>query len=143
MSCTEEHVREEIAKAFTQESSLRIVIATVAFAMGIDCHSVREVIHLGPPTDIESNVQETGRAGRDGLLSLALLLLKPGYKRHSENSMLDYSVNTLDCRRDKLFRHFDNYTHVDMGSCLCCDVCARSCVCGDCRLKHSHFVFIG
>ena len=83
MSCTEEHVKEEITRAFTQESSLRIVIATVAFGMGINCHSVREVIHLGPPTDIESYVQETGRAGRDGLPSLALLLLKPGYKRHS------------------------------------------------------------
>ena len=74
MSCTEESVKEVVLKRFTQESNLRIVVATVAFGMGIDCHDVRQLIHLGPPIDIEAYVQETGRAGRDGSPALALLL---------------------------------------------------------------------
>ncbi len=52
-SCTDPVVKEEIIQSFTctKESRLRIVIATVAFGMGIDCHDVREVIHLGAPND--------------------------------------------------------------------------------------------
>ena len=40
MSCTEQTVKEEVLKKFTQESNLRIVVATVAFGMGVDCHNV-------------------------------------------------------------------------------------------------------
>ena len=143
MSCTEEFVKEEIIKAFTHNTNLRIIAATIAFGMGIDCFGVREIIHLDLPDDIESYVQETGRAGRDGSPALALLLLKPGANRHAERSIVDYSLNSTECRRDVLFRNFDRYVHVDMGKCLCCDVCAKSCVCNSCHIKHASFVFIG
>ena len=143
MSCTEEVVKEEIIKSFTQNTKLRIVAATVAFGMGVHCFGVREVIHLGPPDDAESYVQETGRAGRDGAPALALLLLKPGASRHVEHSIMEYATNSSECRRDNLFKHFDRYTHIDMGRCLCCDVCAKSCSCGMCDSKYSSFVFIG
>ena len=76
MSCTDPVVKENIVSLFTTESTLRIVIATVAFGMGIDCHDIRQVIHFGPSSGIESYVQETGRAGRDNLSSLAVLIKK-------------------------------------------------------------------
>ncbi len=144
VSCTEEVVKDEILETFTaSNSTLRVIVATCAFGMGVDCPGVRNVIHLGPPSDVESYVQETGRAGRDGQPSLALLLLTPRTHRHTEKTMIDYATNSSECRQDVLFNDFDKYTHVDMGSCLCCDVCAQSCVCGSCDTKHSPFLFIG
>ena len=110
---------------------------------GIDCSTVREVIHLGPPIDTESYVQETGRAGRDGLPSLALLLLEPGLNRHSDTSMLRYMENCTKCRRDVLFGKFDMYSHISMGRCLCCDICAKSCVYDNCSANHQSFLFVG
>ena len=147
MSCTEERVKEEIVQIFTKETSgLRVVIATVAFGMGIDSPSVRQVIHLGPPTDLESYVQETGRAGRDGQPSLALLLQRSGGAKHAERSMIDYTSNSTDCRRKVLFQNFDNFSPLDtINSCSCCDICAKVCSCGDCEcnLDRASFVLIG
>ena len=106
MSCTEEVVKEEIIKAFTQNTKLCIVAATIAFGMGVHCYGVREVIHLGPPDDTESYVQETGRAGRDGAPALTLLLLKVGANRNVEHSIMEYATNSSECRRDTLFKQY-------------------------------------
>ena len=55
------------------QSSLRVVIATVAFGMGIDCAAIRQVVHLGAPDDVEAYIQDTCRAGRDGQNLIAAL----------------------------------------------------------------------
>ncbi len=72
--CTHETVKNKIISQFTQPSSnLRIVIATIAFGMGINCSDVRHVIRWGVPVDAEMYVQECGRAGRDDELSCATI----------------------------------------------------------------------
>ena len=53
MSCTEPAVKEEIICAFTRQSTLRVVIATVSFGIGIDCPDIRQVIHVGSLSDME------------------------------------------------------------------------------------------
>ena len=54
LSCTEQVVEEEIIRSFTQESNLRVVVATVAFGMGVNCAGIRQVIHFDTPSDLES-----------------------------------------------------------------------------------------
>ncbi len=70
-------MKKKIVEQFSIESPLRVVIATIAFGMGMNCRDIRQIIHLGIPQDAESYVQESGRAGRDGKQSIAVILKKP------------------------------------------------------------------
>ena len=69
-------VRHDVEERFTNET-LDVVVATVAFGMGIDRSNVRLVVHANVPKSIEAYQQETGRAGRDGLPAECLLLYAP------------------------------------------------------------------
>ena len=75
-SCTDDPVKDQIITSFTKSQTLRLVCATVAFGVGLDCPDVHVVVHLGMPEDIEAYIQETGCAGQDGLPTEASLLNK-------------------------------------------------------------------
>ena len=143
MSCTDEFIKDQIERLFVMESPLRVVVATTAFGLGIDCPDVHHVINFGLPSDIESYVQETGRAGRDTQPSLATLVKKTNSARFVEKQMTDYANNQSACRRDMLFSYFDGYRHSFQGPlCLCCDICLKSCTCTQCSQHHSSFTLI-
>ena len=93
---------------------MRVVVATVAFGMGIDCFNVCQVIHYGFPSDVESYVQETGRAGRNGNLAIATLVKKSRAGEKRDKTFLKYASNCTVCRRDTLFSCFD-----ELSSHLC------------------------
>ena len=142
-SCIDDDVKSQIIQSFCSVSPLRIVCATVAFGMGLDCPDVQQVMHLGVPDNVESYIQETGRGGRDGEPTLATLLAVNRHNQHRERSMVKYQQNTSVCRRDMLFQDTDNYEHVDLGTkCLYCDICARNCACRSCVKNHKMFVFL-
>ena len=67
-------MREKVLSSFTTScNTLRLLITTTAFGMGVDCRDIRYIVHWGVPSDVEQYVQETGRAGRDGLQAQAIL----------------------------------------------------------------------
>ena len=106
-SVVDEGQKDGIIQRFTSDSHLRIVIATIAFGMGLDLPDVRQVIHVGLPDDIESYIQNTGRVGRDGLPSLAILLEVRGSSHRVSESLKMYRKNYDRCRRDVLFEDTD------------------------------------
>ena len=136
-------LKVKILEQFTlPHSSLRVVIATVAFGMGVNCPDVRQIIHWGVPEDTEMYIQESGRAGRDGKLA-CVLLLKNAHdldKRYASKGMINYCKSSV-CRRSKLYSDFPGCKFASEG-CMCCDICASSCKCGQCGDKLGTFFLL-
>jgi len=129
--------RQKVQDDFLRDD-VRIMVATVAFGMGIDKSNIRFVVHYDIPKNIESYYQETGRAGRDGLAADALLLFgygdiaiarslientqNPERKRielHKLNAMVAFA-EASSCRRRILLGYFDEWVEQDCGNC---DIC--------------------
>ena len=126
-------MKQAVLSVFTKQGSkLRIVIATTAFSMGIDCPDVHRIIHWGSPCDPEYYLQEIGRAGRDSELSRALLICGRKGGRHMQQSMKAYYENSSSCRRCNLFQSFILFDEPDCIKCKCCDICSTLCDCEEC-----------
>ena len=123
---------------------VRIMVATVAFGMGIDKPNVRFVIHYDLPKSLEEYYQEIGRAGRDGLASHALLLYSAG-DAHKIRSFFEEAADSTNserllqamlkfasartCRRHFLLSYFgERFVPAELDGQIaafpCCDVCS-------------------
>lgn len=121
------------------KDDVEIIVATIAFGMGIDKPNVRFVIHYDLPRNLESYYQETGRGGRDGLECECILFFSRGDKykidyfidqmakneereaaRSKLKEVMDYCQSTI-CRRRMLLQYFGEKLNEE--NCGGCDVC--------------------
>jgi ATP-dependent DNA helicase RecQ len=130
-------VRRATQRRFVDDE-VRIIVATVAFGMGIDKPDVRFVYHLDPPKSLEAYYQETGRAGRDGLPAVAMMtwgvadvaqlrqFIAAGGNderqriEHQKLSALLGYCETASCRRQVLLQYFGETLGERCGNCDTC-----------------------
>ncbi|MDR1929297.1 MAG: RecQ family ATP-dependent DNA helicase [Treponema sp.] len=125
--------RTEIESWFLR-SPEGVLVATCAFGLGIDKADIRTVIHRDCPPSVEAYLQESGRAGRDGEFSRAVLLFGPGdesslgraksgVERRRLEKLLNYAGDNGHCRRKALLGLLNYEGAGDSPESRCCDVC--------------------
>ena len=137
-SCTPEANKEAILQALWDENSgLRVLVATIAFGMDVDCIGVYRTVHFDPSKNIEPHIQETGCAGRDGKQSMSFLIYQGILLNHVDKEMKEY-VKTGDCRQKTLLSNFENSSAVTYPQPmhLCCDNSAITCKYGSSDFGH-------
>ena len=115
------------------DGSVRVLLATIAYGMGIDCEDVKVVLHYGPSYNLETYLQESGRAGRNvSATCKAVMLYSSLMMKYCEDEIKTYGTDSSKCRRKMFLESFDvDVTNLPSFETphQCCDNCQRNCKC--------------
>ena len=117
---------------FSPDGVCRVVFASTALGMGINVRDIRNVVHYGPPRQMDDFIEEMGRAGRDMLPSNAIVLYTGIHLRKCDKVIKDYAKSGSCCLRKMMLKGFVE-SPVDFtrhNTHACCVVCHRKCKCG-------------
>ena len=97
--------RDNIVKDFSiPNGHIRVLIATIAYGMGINCQGVKSIVHYGPSRNVEAYLQESGRDSSD--MCKAVILFSNVMLKYCDEPMTEYAQNSTVCRRTMLLSYF-------------------------------------
>ena len=146
--------RQELLTAWHEGSCSPIMVATAAFAQGVDYPEIRHVIHVDAPNGLLDYAQETGRAGRDGLLAVCTVLLPPSWKVQWNNQYRsDFLAHDCDemeaflkskgCLRRHLTAYLDGFLNERLG--IACsdvdDISSDRAFCSNCQASSAQLEY--
>ncbi len=157
-------VKRIVDRMTATDGSLRILVSTVAFGMGINCPDVRRIFHWGLPDTVTNYVQQIGRCGRDGYSGVALCYAYTRSISRNRDKAMQQAVEGKDCIKLVTLQPFaineqleqdiskmrktkspcdGKCTNVDVcecAMCMCCTVCAKKCKCVKAHCRVSNFI---
>ena len=132
-SKTSDKVKENIREDMTTSGNIRVLICTNSAGMGVNFHGVNNIIHYGIPREMDTFVQQMGRAGRDGQYGEELIIFSAhkGQLGRVEVDLVKLVKDDSECRHTTLCLSYalDNKKIVPLHNC--CDFCEKLCKCGD------------
>ena len=122
--------KERVSESLFDENGVcRVVFASTALGMGVNLRDIRQVIHYGPPRQVEDFVQEIGRAGRVGKPAKSLLFYHGLHLRKCEQAIKTYAKSEKECLRKLLLSQFTSTASEVKEAHDCCIVCHSKCKC--------------
>ena len=126
----QEHILKSMAVV---DGSVRVLLAPIAYGMGINCKDVKVVLHYGPSYNLETYLQESGRAGRNvSATCKAVMIYSSLMMKYCEEEIKTYARDSSKCRRKMLLESFEvDVTNFPLFETphQCCDNCQRNCKC--------------
>ncbi|XP_062573982.1 ATP-dependent DNA helicase RecQ-like [Saccostrea cucullata] len=143
-SKTPDDVKKTIRKDMESENGIiRVLVSTSSAGMGVNFKNLHNIVHFTPPRDMDTLVQQMGRAGRDGKQSDELIL----YKSHKtqmkklDNEMMKLIISDDSCRRKIIADCYLTKKCETVVDHCCCDLCESKCKCGEMECPCRHPVF--
>lgn len=132
--------KAKLLKEFKNEGNIRVIIASSALSMGVNFPNVRFVINWGPARNLLDQLQESGRAGRDGKLSHSIVVYHGNQLSHCSVDIKQF-VKYDGCLRVAAYKPFDSSIEPMTPKHECCSYCRKSCVCVNNEKCNASFSF--
>lgn len=138
-SKTKETVKDEIRKDMAKDGVIRVLICTNFAGMGVNYSFLSNVIHYELPHEMDTFVQQMGRAGRDGHFSHELILFKvhKGMLKKIDPELVQLAKDS-QCRRKILCNSYACSFQEVVPIHKCCDICEKKCSCGEETCPEAH-----